>query len=64
MDIKIQLITKHVMGFFRNSLAKEIRKTLANIQNEKNIENFIQYCKSINYLMLKKISNIFKKESY
>ena len=36
---KIQLITKHVMGFFRgNSLAKEIRKTLANIQNEKNIE--------------------------
>ncbi len=36
---KIQLITKHLMGFFRgNSLAKEIRKTLANIQNEENIE--------------------------
>ena len=36
---KIQLITKHLMGFFRgNSLAKEIRKTLANIQNERNIE--------------------------
>jgi len=36
---KIQLITKHVMGFFRgNALAKEIRTTLSNIQNERNIE--------------------------
>ena len=52
---KIQLITKHVMGFFRgNSLAKEIRKTLGlsfnsnlysaeQVEDNKQIDIFLSY---------------------